>query len=314
MNATLPITIETQTVRLATSTGELAGTLTRPAGSSDQVAFFIAGSGPTDRDGNSAGLPGKNNSLKLLAEGLAQAGIATLRTDKRGIGASAAAAPAESDVRFETFVDDAVAWLEWLQAEDQFQHFSIIGHSEGSLIGMLAAQQSLVEAFVSLEGAGHTAQATMMTQLSVQLPPPLLEAAQGVVEQLEAGKVVEPLPDQIVAVPALANLFRPSIQPYLISWFRYDPAVVLAKLDIPILIVQGTTDLQVDQKDADRLAGANPRASLVVIEGMNHVLKDAPADREANVASYSQPDLPLAEDLVPAISKFLKAAGDSFTE
>jgi uncharacterized protein len=309
MNTIVQTAVAVHSVQLDTPTGTLAGTLTGPTDSeADHVVLIIAGSGPTDRDGNSAGLPGKNNSLKMLAEGLAQAGIASLRTDKRGVGESKAAAPPENEVHFEAFVDDAVAWLKQLQSNEQFQHFSIIGHSEGSLIGMLAAQRSSVDAFVSLEGAGRTAQATIMTQLGAQLPPPLLNEVQQIVDQLAAGQLVDSLPASVTAVPALTNMFRASIQPYLISWFRYDPAMALADLMIPILIVQGTADLQVNVEDANRLAFANPQAQLLVLEGMNHVLKDAPMDQAGNLATYSQPDLPLAEGLVTAVTQFLNTA------
>lgn len=295
-----------QTLQLKTPTGFLEGTLLHPAGAT-KVALIIAGSGPTDRDGNSAMLPGKNDSLKLLAEGLAEAGIASLRYDKRGIGASANSAP-ESDMRFETLIEDAVNWLQYLQTGERFAHCSVIGHSEGSLIGMVAAQHAVADAFVSLEGAGRTAQATMMTQLSSQLPAPQLAAVQTAVDQLAAGRKVDPLPETITQMPALANMFRPGIQPYLISWFKFDPTTVLTHLLMPILIVQGTTDLQVSVSDAYRLAEANAEAKLTIIKGMNHVLKSVPADREPNLAAYTNPDLPLADGLVTAVTNFLNVA------
>ena len=295
-----------QTLQLKTSTGFLEGTLLHPAGAT-QVALIIAGSGPTDRDGNSAMLPGKNDSLKLLAEELANAGIASLRYDKRGIGASANSAP-ESEMRFETLIEDAVSWLQYLQTGERFAHCSVIGHSEGSLIGMVAAQHAVADAYVSLEGAGRTAQTTLITQLSAQLPAPQLAAVQSVIDQLSAGRKVDPLPETITQVPALASMFRSSVQPYLISWFQFDPTAVIAHLLMPILIVQGTTDLQVPVADAYRLADANAEAKLAIIAGMNHVLKSVPADWEPNLAAYTNPDLPLADGLVTAVVSFLNAA------
>ena len=105
--------------------------------------------------------------------------------------------------------------------------------------------------------------------------------------------------------PDLYALFRPSVQPYLISEYKYDPAKEIAKLRIPVLIVQGTHDIQVDVKDARLLAAADPRAKLLLIDGMNHILVDAPAERAANIATYSEPQLPLDPHLVPAIARFL---------
>lgn len=306
MTITQSATNIAQTLQLKTPTGLLEGTLLHPAGAT-KVALIIAGSGPTDRDGNSAMLPGKNNSLKLLAKGLAEAGIASLRYDKRGIGASVSSAP-ESDMRFETLIEDAVRWLQHLQTGERFAHCSVIGHSEGSLIGMVTAQHAVADAFVSLEGAGRAAQAIMITQLSAQLPAPQLAAVQTIVAQLAAGRKVDTLPETITQIPALANMFRPGIQPYLISWFQFDPTAVLPHLLMPILIVQGTTDLQVPVADAYRLANANAEAKLTIIEGMNHVLKSVPTDREPNLAAYTNPDLPLADGLVTAVVSFLNAA------
>jgi pimeloyl-ACP methyl ester carboxylesterase len=290
-------------IGLSTSTGTLYGTLTLPPTRVDQAALIVAGSGPTDRDGNSAALPGKNDCLKLLASGLARAGIASIRADKRGVGASATTP--ERELRLETFVDDGIAWLDRLKGLGGFSHTTIVGHSEGSLVGALVARRGRVDAFISLEGAGLTAQDTLRRQLATQLPRPLMDAAEDVMNDLAAGSEVDPLPEVLTSEPALAAMFRPSVQPYLISWFGYDPAAVLASLDIPILVVQGTTDLQVGLEDAERLAAANPRAQRLVIDGMNHVLKEVPDDREVNLAAYCRADLELAPSLLPAIVGFI---------
>ncbi|MGW8318680.1 MAG: alpha/beta hydrolase family protein [Candidatus Promineifilaceae bacterium] len=293
---------------LETTSGKIYGTLEIPVGAGPfPVVLIIAGSGPTDRDGNSAGLPGKNNSLKLLAAALLSEGIATLRYDKRGIAASAAAAPKEDEMHFETLVADASAWLSQLQDDPRFNLVTIIGHSEGSLIGMIAARDSGADAFISLEGPGCPAQETLLTQLGGQLPPPLLDDAKTVVGSLAAGHEVPALPPALAEIPAMANLFRPTIQPYLISWFRYDPAQIVAELQMPVLIVQGTTDLQVSVDDAQQLVSAKPGAKLVLIHGMNHVLKEAPAERGANIKTYSDPNLPLAYGLVPEIVDFIRS-------
>lgn len=211
----------------------------------------------------------------------------------------------ERDLRIETYVDDAIAWLQHLEEELAFRRFSIVGHSEGSLIGMLAADRFPTEALVSLEGAGRTAQKTLLHQLRPQLTEPQMEQVVKIIDLLTAGEDTSPLPDEIAAIPALATMFRPEVQPYLRSWFEYDPAHVIARLEIPILIVQGTNDLQVESIDAERLAAANPRARLAEIEGMNHILKMAPPDPQGNLATYSDPALPLAPLLLPTITRFL---------
>ena len=267
------------------------------------VVLLLSGSGPTDRNGNSPMLPGKNNSLLMLAEGLAANGIASLRYDKRGVGESTKAMVAESDLRFETYVDDAVAWCEQLRKDKRFSAVVIAGHSEGSLIGMLAAKRCNAGGYISIAGAGRAAADILRTQLAGKLPPELATQSDAILKNLEAGKTTENAP------PELAAIYRPSVQPYLISWFRYDPAKSIAALTVPVLIVQGTTDLQVSVDDAKRLAAANPKAKLLLIQGMNHVLKEVPPDREKQIASYSDPNLRLAPEFLVGIVEFVRKVG-----
>lgn len=297
-------------ITLETPTGVLYGTLALPQSrSSRPIVLIIAGSGPTDRDGNSPLLSGPNNSIKLLAEGLAAQGIASVRYDKRGIGetgkamqlaAEKAKTPLrEEDLSFETYIDDAVRWGKKLRADRRFSSLIVIGHSEGSLIGMVAAQRIGADGFVSIAGAGRPIQEIILDQVKSQLTPDLLKTTEHILDQLAAGKTV-------ASVPAELNmLFRPSAQPYLISWIRYDPSKEISKLRMPVLIIQGTTDIQTRLADAKRLADANPAAKSQLIEGMNHVLKTVPDDRDKQVSSYSDPTLPVAPDLINAISKFV---------
>lgn len=267
------------------------------------IVLLISGSGPTDRNGNSPMLHGKNNSLLMLAEGLASNGIASLRYDKRGVGESAGAMVAEADLRLDTYVDDAMSWCEQLRKDKRFTAVIIAGHSEGSLIGMLAAKRCNADGFISISGAGRSAADILRTQLAGKLPPELAAQSDAILKNLEAGKTTENPP------PALDAIYRPSVQPYLISWFRYDPAKWIAALTVPVLIVQGTTDLQVTVDDAKRLAAANPKAKLILIEGMNHVLKEVPADRDKQIASYGNPDLRLAPEFLVGIVDFVRKVG-----
>ncbi len=289
--ADLPITLETET-------GKIEGALLVPEGKAKfPLVLIIAGSGPTDRDGNNPVM--KNNSLKMLAVGLVENGIASVRYDKRGVGESKSAALSESDLRFENYVQDARAWVEFLSKDNRFSEIIILGHSEGSLIGMIAAQNSEVDKFISLAGVGSPAGEIIREQLKPQ-PPFVLEQSLPILEKLEKGETVAEVP------PMLASLFRPSVQPYLISWFRYDPRQELAKLNKPVLIIQGTTDLQVGVADAEKLADATKRAELQIIEGMNHILKEAESDRAKNLATYSIADLPLKTDLVKSVVEFIR--------
>src|SRR5690554_153147 len=260
------------------------------------VAIIIVGSGPTDRDGNNMGYV--NNSLKLLAEAFAENGVASLRYDKRGIAASAANDIHESDTRFDDFVKDAEGWVDLLSQDKRFNEVVVIGHSEGSLIGMLCAQNGNVAKYVSIAGLGRPSEKVLLEQIKTSSPFFTVPAA-NILDSLSNGYTVTSL------LPALESLFRPSVQPYLISWFKYDPAVEITKLDIPILLIQGTNDLQVPVSDAEILAKAYPKAKLVIIENMNHVFRESPADRNENIKTYSNPDLPLIEGFATAIAEFI---------
>jgi pimeloyl-ACP methyl ester carboxylesterase len=292
-------------ITLHTATGDLFGTLALPIGAgAHPVALIIAGSGPTDRDGNSPApiMPGKTlrtDSYKLLAEALAANGIASVRYDKRGIAASAPAMAGkkESDLRFDDGIDDAAGWINMLRADSRFSRIIVVGHSEGSLVGMVAAQRSSADGFVSLEGAGRPAADVIREQLVARGVP--LAAFAPILDSISAGKTVENIP------PGLDALFRPSVQPYLISWFRYDPAAELAKLPYPVLVVQGTHDIQVSAVDAGKLAAAS-NARLVTLQNMTHVLKVGPADAAGQLANvYTDASLPLDPDVVSAIVEYV---------
>ncbi|MBZ5708365.1 alpha/beta hydrolase [Nannocystis pusilla] len=280
---------------LETATGDLDGTLQLPAGCGPFAVVLIhAGSGPTDRDGNSPLLPGANDSLKQVAAGLAERGVASVRFDKRGVGASQTPV-SEEGLRFEMLVDDAAAWVEKLAADERFTGVTIAGHSEGSLIGMLAAKQSPAAAFVAIAGLGRPAGEVIREQLSAQLSAVLFAEADAILDALEAGVEVDEVS------PALYEAFRPSVQPYLISYLKYDPSVEVASLAIPTAIVQGTTDIQTSVKDAKLLAAAAPDAQLTIIEGMNHVLKAATLEPASQWAAYTDPSLPVVPALFDAL-------------
>jgi pimeloyl-ACP methyl ester carboxylesterase len=282
------------------SNGELRATLTLP-GTPDPfpAALIIAGSGPVDRDGNLPGAP--NDSQKLLAHGLALQGIASLRADKRGIGGSGAAGTREEDLRFGTYVADAASWLKLLSGDSRLSRVALIGHSEGALVATLVAEQADLAGLILIAGASEPAARLIERQFAAaDVPVSLRETSRRIAASLEKGEPVADVPSE------LAALYRPSLQNYLMSWFPLDPARELAKVSCPVLIVQGTTDLQVTVLDAQRLAAARPASKLVLIEGMNHVLKEAPAQRSANLQIYLTPNVPLAPALVPAIATFLQ--------
>ncbi|TQR17822.1 alpha/beta hydrolase [Psychrobacillus soli] len=281
--------------------GAMSGQLEIPSGEGPfPVMVIIAGSGPTDRNGNSIALPGKNNSLKMLAEDLAAEGVATIRYDKRGVGKNASLAGKEEDLRFDQYIDDAAAWVQFAKEDERFSKVGIIGHSEGSLIGMVASQKANADAFISIAGAGRPIEQVLLEQLKAQFPANLMEESTNILEKLKQGEQVKTVSSE------LQSLFRQSVQPYMISWLQYDPAEQLQKLNKPILLVNGNLDIQVPVKDAELLHEAKKDSDLLIVDKMNHILKEAPADREGNIATYSNPDLPLATGLIDGIVEFLE--------
>ncbi|WP_077302860.1 alpha/beta hydrolase family protein [Virgibacillus pantothenticus] len=298
------IDAEGEFLQVETAYGTLSAEVKLPEGKGPYpVLLIIPGSGQTDRDGNTVGMAGKNNSLKLLADGLAEQGIATIRYDKRGVKKNSQAITKEEDMRLEQFVDDAVAFIDKLKTDDRFSTIGIIGHSQGSLVGMLAAQEQDIDAYISLAGLGRSIDQGLYDQLREQLPKKLLKESQDILKSLTERKTVDEVSTELQAV------FRPSVQPFLISWMTYEPAAVIADVKAPTLIVQGEHDLQVSAKEADLLYEAAADAELLILEQMNHVLKDAPKDREQNLATYTNPDLPLAKGLLEGIGDFLAQNG-----
>lgn len=279
--------------------GPIKGTLTSPLNSPKKLnlVILIAGSGPTDRDGNNPMM--KNNSLKMLAEALSSKGVAVLRYDKRLIAQSKVPDLKEADLRFDTYINDASDWLEKMKSGKKYANIIIAGHSEGSLIGMVAAKNAKANAFISIAGAGDPADQILKKQLSAQ-PKMVQDLCFPIIDSLKAGKLVANVS------PMLNSLFRASVQPYLVSWFKYNPSVEIAKLSIPSFIIQGTNDIQIGIEDAKVLNANAKNSQMLLIENMNHVLKIISGDRTANIQTYSNPTLPISPQIVDGIMQFVQ--------
>lgn len=292
-------TVLQRPISLDTGNGELFGSLLLPKSDTPvPVVLILAGSGPTDRDGNNPD-GGRNDSLKRLAWVLAKHNIASVRYDKRGVAASFAATPDERNLSVEAYVNDAVAWSQKLKSDPRFGPLILLGHSEGALIATLAAPRTEAAALISLSGSARPVDQVIREQLARSLPPPLMLRSNQLLDSLKAGHT-----DANVPAP-LQPIFRPSVQPYLISLFRQDPAKAFAQLKMPALIVQGSNDMQVGVGDAQALKAAKPDAELVVIDGMNHVMRIVPADMKRQLASYKDPNLPLAAELGGKLIEFI---------
>jgi alpha/beta superfamily hydrolase len=261
------------------------------------LVLLIAGSGPTDRDGNQKGLI--NNSLKYLSEELVKNDIAVFSYDKRIISQVKIGNVNEATLTFDDFITDATAVLMFFKNQKKYNKIIIAGHSEGSLIGMIAAKDK-ADGFISLAGAGRTIDAVLVEQIAKQAPF-LKEETQKNLDILRSGKTFE------LKNPMLASIFRESIQPYMISWIKYNPQIEIAKLQMPIVIINGTKDIQVSVHEAELLKKAKPEAELVLIENMNHVFKEIKSDDAENMKSYTNPDLPVVPKLTSTIAAFVKS-------
>lgn len=287
-------------VELKTDTGTLRGFIDLPYRPGPwPIVMLHAGSGPTDRNGN--GPLTQTDNLKMLGRALAAEGIAVLRIDKRGIAGSMFALAREEEATLDGYANDVLSWVAKLRKDTRFTKHGFIGHSEGSLIGLVAAKEAKFDVFVSLCGMGRTYPDLIREQLKANLSEELFKASDGIITELEAGRSVKEIPK------GLETLFRPSVQPFLISAFKHDPAKLIAEVKCPVLVVSGATDLQVKEADAKRLGDANPKAKLVTVKGMNHVLKAVEGThRLLQLPSYSDPSLPLHPRLMLEVGGFMK--------
>jgi uncharacterized protein len=287
--------------------GPLKGTMLAPASGDAPMMLIIPGSGPTDRDGNNP-MGVKASTYKLLAEGLVERGIGTVRIDKRGMFASSMAVADGNAVTIDDYVTDVAAWITSIRKQTNAPCVWVLGHSEGGLVALAAAQKVPdICGVVLVSAAGRPLGEVLRMQLRASpANAPILDQAMAAIDSLEAGKRI----DVTGMNPALMPLFAPQVQGFLISVFSYDPAKLIATVSKPVLILQGERDLQVSVADAERLKQASPQAKLVLLPNTNHVLKTvATDDRRANGATYMDPSLPLAPGVVDAVANFVIPAG-----
>jgi len=277
----------------------LNGTLYAPIkqNNATKLVILIAGSGPTNRDGNQIGLT--NNSLKLLAESLVNNGIAVYSYDKRIFAQMASGKLDETSLTFDNFIDDSKAVILYFKNQKKYQSITVAGHSEGALIGMVAANGN-ADAYISIAGAGRPIDEVLLEQIEKQAPF-LKEEVEKSLATLKSGNTFE-LKNQM-----LASLFRASVQPYMISWIKYHPQNEIKKLQIPSLLINGEKDIQVSVQDAQLLQQAQPNAQLHIIPNMNHIFKVIQGDDIENKASYTNPELPICVELTSIITTFIRS-------
>ena len=273
----------------------LHGTLIESESLNSTLAVIIAGYGPTDRDGNNVNI--KGNYLMMLAEGLNENGISTFRYDKRGVGKSLGDITSPDEIKFTDYINDAISIINHFRETKKYKRITVIGHSEGALIGMIASR-SIADSFISIAGAGEDYLTLIERQLSIQ-PEYIKSMSTPILKQLRNKKLVDSVP------PLLNSLFRSDVQVYLIDASSYLPVVEISKLDIPVLIIQGTHDIQIDVDDAIKLDMAAKNSQLELIEGMNHVFRQASQNRLLNIQTYGNPNIPIDNNMVDLVSEFI---------
>ena len=283
------------------SAGALKGTF-MSVRKHDPVVLIVPGSGPTDRNGNNP-LGVKANTYRLLAEALAERGISTVRIDKRGMFASVGAGDGNA-VSIPIYAADYHAWIDAIREQTGAKCVWLLGHSEGALMVSAAAEgRADVCGLILVSGAGRPVLDVMREQLRASPAfAGVLPEAFHAIDELKAGRHVDPAGMS----PAIAQLFAPRVQDFMMSAYAADPVAILRQARKRTLILQGSTDMQTSLEDA-RLLNAVPHSRLVILDGVNHVLKEAPADRAANLATYTNPDLPISDKVARAIANFVKS-------
>jgi pimeloyl-ACP methyl ester carboxylesterase len=283
--------------------GPLRGTMLAPPTSGAPMVLIIPGSGPTDRNGNNPyGV--RASTYRLLAEGLAQRGIGSVRIDKRGMFGSRAAVADGNAVTIGDYVDDTKSWSASIRKQTGVSCVWLLGHSEGGLVALASAQKvPNICGLILVSTAGRPLGEVLRQQLRDNpANAPILDQAMAAIDSLEAGKRV----DVSQMNPVLMPLFAPQVQGFLINVFSYDPAKLISTVTKPVLIMQGERDLQASVGDARRLEQADPSAKLVLLPDTNHVLKTVTTDdRQVNAATYANPRLPLAPGVVDAVASFI---------
>ena len=293
---------------IACDWGDISATLSTPIEGSDTAVLIVAGSGPTDRNGNSG--QGLNSyAYKMLADELVKGGVAILRYDKRAIGRSTLNDPTTiPNLVFNDFVDDAVRCIDYLRGEG-FKKVVVVGHSEGGEIALhLALREDVkVDGLVLLCCPGYSMDQILIAQLSAQLVPQyigLMATATNIIKSIKRGDsvAVESIPQELL------SLFHPSVQPFLCSSMAFDPAELMSRVEQPTLIISGGRDIQVAKDNADRLMAVAKCGEHIHFDQMTHILKSADTnDRIQQIMGiYTNSKLPITEGLSEAILGFVK--------
>lgn len=297
-----PEGIDAEFLELTRGGQTLRGTMWLKAGAKGPLPILVmhAGSGPTDRDWNGPVQHLRTNSARMLALELAKKGVATFRFDKRGIMQSPF--PTGYDVKtlvVQDYGDDLAFIIEELRKDKRFGPLTVLGHSEGALIALLAAQKTPPDALILLNGAGRIWHELIHAQLVDKISASALASYDQIVKDLRAGKTPAEIPW------VLASILNKDELGYFKSEMDLDPAALLAKLKVPTTVLQGETDVQTSIEDARAVTSKRSDVLVVTLPKINHVLKEEER-REPGQASYDDPLKPLGPGVVEAVLAGIK--------
>lgn len=249
--------------------GDLVGTLKLPASGEGPfpVVLLLTGSGPVDRDSNHKKL--RFGVTTQLADALAEAGVASFRYDKRGVGAS----PGDwRKVGLWDNVDDAATAVEMLRVRPEIDpsRVAVAGHSEGAVQAVaLAARDRSLAGVVMLAGSARAGEELLLWQTRAILPT-LPAPVRFLLRVLPFDPVARVARNHAKLKATTDDVVRMDGQRINAKWFReflaYDPAVDLPKVEAPVLAITGAKDLQVNPEDlaiVDSSAGGPVETHLV---------------------------------------------------
>ncbi len=276
-------------VEIPVKGGKLYGSLTYPKvhDINDPIAIIIAGSGPTNRNGNTPLITQKINNLQDTAYYLANNGILSIRYDKRGVGESKILVDKKTPT-FNQYSQDILDIIEFIKnnlGRSEEQIF-LIGHSEGSTLSIMTAQKANdIGGLILLAGPGFKQETLLRQQLKKQnqrlyknnkinKKDILVKALDDLISAIENDDEFNiekyKIPDDFKNVYLSLNNQREFSK----EWLKTDPANLLSNLKIPTCIIQGSEDQQVSQADSERLAEAvdDDIEKYKYINGVNHLL------------------------------------------
>lgn len=289
------------------------------------AVLLLSGSGPTDRDGNSALLKGKTDSHKHLAELLAKNGIITLRYDKLFSGKTGVATHAKdyATIEMSAYVDCSQAAYHCLAACPQVdpKRLMILGHSEGGLIALIQAKEKrpvglkgLVLAMPLSEPYLKTIYDQIAKQFEVAVkagncPQPEADRQLATLAQvMEELKTTKTAPSRDKLAPSLRPVFSPANDSFLGSCANYDPADLAKDLSVPALVLSGTKDGQITRPMVEHLMTGfknKPQVKWIEFKDVNHVLKEINGTPKP-VEDYVNPKKPFSAELDKQLVDWLK--------